>query len=263
MEERIFYPNSASQKMCGILSNNSANTNVPLVILVHGFSSSKNTQSWSNLVELLNNEGIAVFRIDLFAHGESEGNFADLTTSKAVDGVHHAIEYVKELGYQKIGLLGSSFGGLSSLMTASQRDDLQFLGLKSPVSDYESELLLKLGEKKILTWKTQGQTKLKDGDKYFDMNYTSFEDAKNNRPYEVVNKIKIPILIVHGDHDTEVPIDQSRKLVKLLPNAKLVEVSGADHGYKKPGERKEMVEVFYQFIMDHAYRSNEVRTIVT
>ena len=42
--------------------------------------------------------------------------------------------------------------------------------------------------------------------------------------------IKIPTLLLHGTDDKLISIDNSRALVKLNPNIKLVEVEGAGHG---------------------------------
>jgi enterochelin esterase-like enzyme len=56
---------------------------------------------------------------------------------------------LKKLGYTKIGLMGSSFGGISSIMAASKTNDLFVLTLKSPVSNFE--------EKEIMTKTKKGQ----------------------------------------------------------------------------------------------------------
>jgi len=42
-------------------------------------------------------------------------------------------------------------------------------------------------------------------------------------------QIDIPTLILHGTADAIVPIERSRSLVKLLPNAELVEFDGSGH----------------------------------
>ena len=248
MQEKVFYQNSNGQKMCGILSNNSDSLNSPIVIISHGFTSSKNTQSWGNLVQLLNDKGIATFRIDLFAHGESAGKLEDITTSKAVDGIMKAIELVKNRGYQKIGLLGSSFGGISSIMAASKFPEIVFLALRCPVCDYKQELLQNLGNERIEKWKVTGITKIKDAGKYHRLKYSLYDDIKNNEPYKVVDKINCPVFIVHGDQDTCVPVTQSRKFVKLVKNGRIHEIKDADHWFPEGHQRSEMVKKMYEFI---------------
>ena len=41
--------------------------------------------------------------------------------------------------------------------------------------------------------------------------------------------IRIPALIVHGDRDEVIPVDMGRELGRLLPNAKVLIVEGAQH----------------------------------
>ncbi len=46
-----------------------------------------------------------------------------------------------------------------------------------------------------------------------------------------LQKMTIPVLVLHGDDDQIVPIDASgRKSAKILPNATLKEYKGAPHG---------------------------------
>src|SRR3989338_745125 len=136
MEEKIFFQDSNGNNLCGILSNPTSNKNKPVIILIHGFNSGKDSSTNTTLLERLNKINISSFRIDLFAHGESDGSFENLTQSEAVDDVLQAIKFLKGLGYEKIGLEGSSFGGLASIMAASQSFDICILALKCPVSSY-------------------------------------------------------------------------------------------------------------------------------
>ena len=45
-------------------------------------------------------------------------------------------------------------------------------------------------------------------------------------------EIEIPVLIVHGTEDRVISAENSRELKECFKNGKLVEISGADHGYK-------------------------------
>ena len=114
MEEKLYFQNSKGNKLCGILSNPTGDKTRPIIILCHGFNSSKNSSTNTALKLILSRNNISSFRFDFFAHGESEGNFEDLTQSEAVDDALQAIKFIKNLGYTKIGLFGSSFGGLAA-----------------------------------------------------------------------------------------------------------------------------------------------------
>lgn len=96
MHEKVYFFNSKGDRLCGILSNPSDSLTVPIIIVGHGFTVSKDSLLSVKLEESLNKRGVATFRIDLFAHGESEGNFEEITVSEAVDDIMQALYYVQE-----------------------------------------------------------------------------------------------------------------------------------------------------------------------
>lgn len=248
MDNKVYFQDSKGYKLCGILSAPDSSLE-KVVIMVHGFTSNKNTKSWLLLTDLLSKASIPSLRIDLFAHGESEGKFEDLTTTKAVDSILCAIRFLKEKGYKKIGLIGSSFGGISSIMAASKTNDLVLLGLKSPVSDFNEVWTARRTPQELAKWKETGMTNYQDRSEVVQLKYAFFEDFKNNEPYKIAHRISVPTIIVHGDSDSVVPVGQSIKLSKLIPNCELVLVKGVDHRYQGPGEMGKLVNSLYSFIL--------------
>jgi uncharacterized protein len=250
MQQRTFFKNSNGLKLCGVLSNPADDARRPIMILCHGFTTSKDSTTYPILEKLLNEKNIATFRFDFFGHGESEGKFEDITVSEAVDDILRAIEYLKSLGYAKIGLFGSSFGGAASIIAASKTKDLSLLALKSPVADYMEREMGKGNKKELEEWKKKGYKDYFDskGNK-FKLNYTFFEDFKNNDGYKAGKNISIPTLIVHGDADTSVPIRYSKKLVGILPNGKLEIITGATHYYSDPEQYQKHLELIVDFIV--------------
>lgn len=246
MEEKIFFKNSKGNKLCGILSNPTGDINNPIIILCHGFNSGKNSSSNLALVDELNKNNISSFRFDLFAHGESEGLFEDLTVTESVDDIICAIEYLKYLGYKKIGLEGSSFGGLAAFIAASKSKDLYLMAVKCPVSSYLEFTSYRTPEM-VAEWKKNGFS-IRENKK---LNFTFYEDSIKNVAYDIANRIKVPTLIVHGDADQSVPIDQSIKISKLIPHCKLEIIKGGEHYYKDKNHPKfkEFVEKIINFII--------------
>lgn len=253
MEEKLYFQNSKGNKLCGILLNPTGDKNKLVVILVHGFHSSKDSGSWLTLKEELKNKNISSFRFDVFGHGESEGLFEDVTISEAVDDILKAIEFLRGLGYTKIALAGSSFGGIASIMAASKTNTLSFLVLKCPVSEYNEKEFLTHREE-FEKWKQTGYKTYYDeeGKEIYRVKFSFYEDAKYNNGYEAAPKIKVPTLIVHGDADRTVPISQSIKTSKLISNCELKVVHGADHRFERPEEFKQMINAIVDFIVKHS-----------
>lgn len=223
------------------------------MILCHGFTTSKDSYTYVRLEEILNGKGISTFRFDFFAHGESEGEFEDITISEAVDDILNAIKFMKESGYSKIGLVGSSFGGIASVIVASKTDYLFILALESPVSDDLGKLVAQESRQEIETWKERGFIYYTSSNgRKLKLNYSFFEDDEKVNGYEAAKKIKIPTFIVHGDNDESVPIEQSKKIVGLIDNSRLEVIKGADHRYSKPGDFEKMLGLISEFIIKNS-----------
>jgi len=253
MKEKIFFENSKGNKLCGILSNPTSQKEKPIIILCHGFSTSKEGRTYARLEEILSEKGISTFRFDFFGHGESEGKFEEITTFEAVDDIQNAIKFLKESGYKKIGLVGSSFGGMASIIEAGKTNDLSVLALKSPVSDYMALIHSRVDEQDIKGWEEKGVIDVTgvDGEIRI-LNFSFYEEAEKVKVYEAAKDIKIPTLIVHGDEDETVHIEQSKKTASLIEHCRLETIEGADHTYSKAEHFEKMLDLISEFIIEQS-----------
>ena len=69
MTEKIYFLDSKGNKVCGVLSNPASDCNIPIIILCHGFTTSKDNSTYTQLEQILNKQDIATFRFDFFGHG--------------------------------------------------------------------------------------------------------------------------------------------------------------------------------------------------
>lgn len=247
---KLYFTNSKGDRLCGIISNPSGDKIKPIIILAHGFSTNKNSYTYVSLSNNLDTHNISSFRFDFYGHGESDGKFESITISEAVDDILNAIKFLKEKGFRKIGLMGGSFGGIASMMAASKSKDLYLLVLKSPVSNYLEKEMETKSIKELKQWKKKGYRYYESGDgRKLKLNYTFYEDFKNNDGYKAAVKIKIPTLIVHGNKDEIVPYEQSVKTSKLIPNCTLYIVKGANHRYENEKHKAEVLQAMTRFIV--------------
>ena len=73
MQTKLSFTNSQGVELVGILFDPNKTKDV-VMILCHGFSSSKGSTTHITLEKLFNEKNIATFRFDFFGHGESKGN---------------------------------------------------------------------------------------------------------------------------------------------------------------------------------------------
>jgi len=203
--EKVFFEANTGRKLCGIL--NSVD-NRKIVILCHGSDSSKESLTYVNFAKRINDIGVSSFRMDFSGHGESEGIPEDYSIKNAVEEILSAINYLKERGFQKFALLGSSRGGTSVLRAAVNSSELSSLVLICP-----------------------GSTK---------------EDYPERK--KLASKINVPVLIIHGDKDPFIPLHESEELIKVIPNAKLEIMSNGGHNFTEAKEHKKMLDLGTFFI---------------
>lgn len=250
MQEKISFENSKGDRLVGVLSNPTNDKDKPIMIMCHGFSASKESSTYLKLEVALNEKGIATFRFDFYGHGESDGKFEDITITEAVDDALSAIEYIQSLGYSRIGLFGSSFGGMASIMAASKSKDIFVLALKSPVSNYMGKLLIDRGKEGLKDWKQKGYILYDSGKNKLHLNYSFYEDSEKNNGYEAAKNINIPTIIVHGDVDDTVPVEQSIKTASIIKDCRLEIIKGVDHRYTNPEHFEKMLKLISDFIVE-------------
>ncbi|MFC1728312.1 alpha/beta hydrolase family protein [Nanoarchaeota archaeon] len=252
MKEKVFFGNKKGKKLCGIISDPTEDKEKPIIILVHGLSSGKDGRTFTTLEQTLNEKEISIFRFDLHGHGESEGKFEDVTVSEAVDDILNAIDFLKGLGYSKIGLVGSSFGGISAMGAASKSKDVFVLALKAPAINIKEKGGPNV-EDRLEDWKKKGYSNYVSGSQgKLKLNYTFMEDAEKHNGYDVAKDIKIPVLIVHGDQDDAVPIEQSIKAADILENGQLEILKGTGHDFKPIENFEKLIELISEFITKHS-----------
>ena len=252
MEEHVTFLDPHGHRVAAILSLPPAGTD-KVAVLCHGFLSSKTSSTNKTLTRLLIDQGIGTFCFDFFGQGDSDGPFEQITTTLGVQQTQAALDLMKQKGYRRVGLMGSSFGGLVSILTASQRTDLACLALKCPVVDFAEELRLGFGPEEMGRWKaTDTIPNIMGGPDRITLRYAFYEDALDQIAYGPARSITTPTIIVQGDKDEHVPLHQSRQLYDGLQVKKHLEMlPGADHQFTKGEDFKKMTSAIADWLIQH------------
>ena len=163
---------------------------IPMVILMHGFSSHKNDGLVLGLADELARRGIASIRFDFNGHGMSEGEFRHMTVPNEVEDALQVFRYVEKLPWvSKVGLIGHSQGGVVAAMLAGR-----------------------------LT-----QRKVKSGREFI-------QTAFRLPIYETAAAYHGRAAIFHGTADRIVPYTYGLRFHQLWKGSKWYELEGYDHG---------------------------------
>ena len=181
----------------------------PIVILCHGFTGNRNGGLEVGIAHELEARGIASIRFDFNGHGESEGDFQQMTIPNEIEDARHVYEWVKADGrFGKIGIAGHSQGGVVTAMLAGQLGKKAFKGgvvLLAPAGVIRDDAI-------------RGQTGGQQGSLDDPQNPPEYVEVWGHRLgrdyittafwlpiYETAAGYKGPACIVHGTSDRTVP----------------------------------------------------------
>jgi len=234
--EKVSFKNQSGLNLVGDLHK--ANSD-KIIILAHGFTNNRSSQNrFDRLAKSLNKNNFNVFKFDFSGCGESDPAIIEL--EQEVDDLKAAINYVKQRGNKKIALFGNSLGGLVCLKSYNKQ--IQTMVLTGPVTDsmkynwediYSKDKMDELDKKGYITLKSEELGTRKVSKKMLD----SFNNINQEK---LLNDIKCPVLIIHGDQGKEEKelLKSSKKAIKLLnSNSKLEIIQGEKHGLRNNYER--------------------------
>lgn len=218
-----------------------------IIILTHGWDSTKN--GLLNYSRFIYKNGYAALMFDFRGVGESEGNYTSLGYYEIYD-VLGAINYLKERPDTKhlnIGALGVSMGAATLVMATAKTEEIKALVIDSSYPSIHQNAARRF---KIVYGfpKFPFATSLV----FFGgliHGFNGFDLA----PIKYIDKANIPILIISGDEDEQVTIEDAMGLYIKAKDPKLIWiVEGAGHSnsyYKKPEEYEiKVVSFFNQYI---------------
>ena len=188
------------------------------VIVMHGYPADK--ANLLGIAEFLAKD-FNVFLFDFRSFGKSEGKYTTVGYLEKND-LLGAIEYLeKEKNLTKLGLYGFSLGGAAALMTNHSN-------VKVVVTDSAYARLSHMAEHMyrilfILKYPLAYLTKLY-GILFLGIN------IDNVNPVDNIKNIKIPILLIHAERDSQIPVEEAYLLHDANKKAEIWIVKGADHG---------------------------------
>lgn len=178
--------------------------------------------------------------------------FGDEPCPNEVWGVEEYAEFVKSKvnNANKVTILGHSFGGQVAAYFASQNPEMidrlilfapALFRRKSPLRRVLFGIVAKFGKlifklpfiEKLDVWAKKLLYKVADSPDYSataGIKREIFKKIIRQDLTECLSKISTPTLLVQGNFDKYVPVKESEKAVKLIPNAKLEIVQLGRHG---------------------------------
>lgn len=231
------------------LPKNFANKPIATIILPHGGPMSEDGAGFDHFSAFMVDRGYAVFQPNFRGSSgrghdfmmEAVGGYGLEMQDDLEDAVKYLIEQ-KIADPKKVGIVGASYGGYAALMGAAKTPDLfrcaiSFAGMSDLVRmrDTFSHYVAK--------------------NSYREQFSNDKKQLKETSPVRMVDQIKIPILLIHGDRDTSVPVAQSRVMAEALKDAKktyeYIELEEGSHHLDYLPHRQKTFEAMERFLIQN------------
>jgi len=230
---------------------------LPTVVLPHGGPESYDTITFDYLAQYFASQGYLViqpqfrgsegFGVNHLLAGRGEWG------RKMQDDLTDAVaEYTKRglIDPERVCIVGASYGGYAALAGATFTPDVYKCAVSiNGVADIPQMMR---------------DDKRDHGDNHWVVAYwerviskgnADTEHLKQISPINSVDNVEIPVLLIHGEHDLVVSIDQSEDMYKQLKKAgkaaTFIELDDGDHYLSNAGNRAKALEAIDQFIKQH------------
>lgn len=233
------------------IPDGAAGTRWPVVVFIHGFASNRlEVPSFVRMSRLLEENGIASVRVDLSGHGESDGDFFDVTITGEIAEARSVVQAVRGMDFadpDRIGLVGMSMGGVVAGIVAAEEPGVRAVCLWSPAAIAPFEI-----GSGYLRGRSLAAEIAKNG--YFDadghrMSPALVDDIASLDVYGRSAGYAGPVRIIHGDMDDIAPIAYVRRYLEhYRGNAELEVVPGADHAWGSVPHRTHLHQSTLEFM---------------
>ena len=232
---------NGGRRIYGVLSHPSDTLQPsPIAIISHGFNGTH--AHGRNYFETLNALGYQCYTFD-FPCGSTKSLSDNNTKNMSIFDEQHDLEAIvrffkgrTDVDSSNIVLIGESQGGLvSALAAGSIPNDISKLILIFPafcIPDNWNARYQSLEE----IPETTSVWGVPLGRRYF-------EEIHSLSPFDFIGKFGKPVLIIQGDADKIVSLEDSRKALNIYKDARLHVIKGAGHGFKGEELKESMSEI--------------------
>lgn len=196
----------------GVAARGARRRRTPAVILLHGGPFDHVAWGWDERIQFLANRGYTVLAINFRGSSGFGKKFVNATRNdwggRMQQDVYDAVAWLIGNGLadpRRIGIMGDSYGGYAALLGVAQRPRLFSCAVAlAPVTD-----LVPLSQAK----NTPRQVRFVVGD---------LQDERLRRkldrrsPLLLADRIRSPVLLIHGARDGVVPMEQSLWMLRAL-----------------------------------------------
>jgi len=224
------------------------------VVFFHGYRSDMIGKKPNAIQKFCRNKKIGFIKFEYSGHGKSSGEFIGGNISKWTDDAKQLIK-TKTKGKKKLVFIGSSMGSWIALNLFSifKKQIKGFIGI-SPAPEFLEELMWKKFNKKIKKIIMSKKTyNLEHGGFTYPLTKQLIIDGRKNKVLNNKINLNIPVVLLHGLKDEVVPLNVSKKILKVCKKSKkkLIKIKGGKHSLSRKNDLKKICNELENMIYNH------------
>ena len=224
------------------------------VVFFHGFMSDMIGAKPTAIQKFCRKQKLNFLKFEYSGHGKSTGKFINGNISKWTSEAKQLIKS-KIKKDKNLFFIGSSMGSwiALNLFQFFKKQIKGFIGISS-APEFLEELMWKKFNKKIK--KTIMDKKiyhLEQGEFNYPLTKQLILDGRKNKVLNNKINLKIPIVLLHGTNDKVVPLNFSRKILKICKKSKkkLIKIKNGNHSLSRKIDLKKICNELNNMILDN------------
>jgi uncharacterized protein len=197
-----------------------------VVVIGHGVTSHWDRPWQTDLATALAGAGLPSLLVSFAGNGQSEGRFEDVTPTKEVADLGSVIDALQHWGVQRIAYAGHSMGGAVGVLRASQ--DARLGALVSLAGMFHVHDFMQ----RTFGHLVPGEGRMLDKPGCVWNTTLAADAARIGSLHAQAARVRVPWLLVHGDADELVPLQDSLDARAAAGDRPaLVVLPGVDHRF--------------------------------
>jgi dipeptidyl aminopeptidase/acylaminoacyl peptidase len=227
---------------------------LPLIVMPHGGPFIRDRWQYDGWVQFLANRGYAVLQPNFRGSTGFGKDFVDAASGqfgrKMQDHLDDGVRWLVAQGVvdpKRVCMMGASYGGYAAMWAAARNPDIYRCAISfAGISEVRSMLRFNGGGWVARRYYRDWRDRIRGENK---------SDLEAVSPLSRASRVKVPLLIAHGDDDKIVPIAQSRRMHEALRQAKVdhefIVYPGEGHGFRKSQNSVDFLKRVETFLAKH------------